>query len=103
MLSFPRIHRLKILDEYFTKVLRKDKPFEVRKNDRDFHIGDWLLMDEISKNTLEYTGRQCVCEVTYVLKDCPEYGVMPGFAVLGIKLQDSFWLDTVNELWAKQQ
>lgn len=41
------IHRLKILPEYFEAQKNKVKTFEIRKNDRNFKIGDRLMLYEI--------------------------------------------------------
>ena len=41
------IHELKIRREYFDDVESGRKPFEVRRNDRDYHKGDYLLLYEI--------------------------------------------------------
>lgn len=37
------IHELKTLPEYFELVRKGIKNFEVRKNDRDFKVGDMLF------------------------------------------------------------
>ena len=39
-------HALKTLPEYFAAVKDGSKPFEVRKNDRDFKKGDKVLLQE---------------------------------------------------------
>ena len=47
-------HELKILPEFFTAIIFGKKKFEIRKNDRDFRVGDVLkLMEYDGKN---YTG-----------------------------------------------
>lgn len=38
------IHELKILPEYFEAVTSGRKQFEIRKNDRDFKVGDQLIL-----------------------------------------------------------
>ena len=35
-----KLHYLKIKAEYANAKLKGDKPFEIRLNDRDFHVGD---------------------------------------------------------------
>lgn len=45
------IHRLKILPEYFEAQKNKVKTFEIRKNDRNFKIGDRLMLYEIDSKT----------------------------------------------------
>lgn len=39
-------HHLKTMPEYFQAVIDGKKPFEVRKNDRDFKSGDHCLLEE---------------------------------------------------------
>lgn len=39
-------HYLKIKPSYFESVLSGQKTFEFRKNDRDYHIGDELILAE---------------------------------------------------------
>lgn len=59
-------HDLKILPEYFEPVLEGKKNFELRKNDRDYKVGDTLLLREWYAN--EYTGREVRRKVTYILE-----------------------------------
>ena len=58
-------HELKILPIYFRKVLSYDKTFEVRKNDRDFKIGDEVILLEF--DGFYYTGRIIKVKITYIL------------------------------------
>lgn len=51
-----KIHRLKILPEYLDAVLRDEKRFELRKDDRDFQVGDKLVLEEHDGSF--YTGKQ---------------------------------------------
>lgn len=57
-----KVHDLKILKEYFDAKLAGIKPFEIRNNDRDFQVGDYLRLREIvptpgtSPVIHEYTG-----------------------------------------------
>ncbi len=39
-------HELKIQPKYFNAVLMGTKNFEIRKNDRDYHVGDRLWLRE---------------------------------------------------------
>jgi ASC-1-like (ASCH) protein len=49
-------HDLKILPQYFEEVYNGNKTFEIRKNDRDFKVGDILMLREwiVSKENGEY-------------------------------------------------
>lgn len=76
-----KIHELKTLPKYFELVKMGIKNFEVRKNDRDFEVGDLLLLREWSG---EYSGRQRCREIGYILDDesyCKEGYVILGFAI----------------------
>ena len=77
-----RCHDLKIKPEYFTAIADGRKTFEVRYNDRGFHVNDTLRLMEHTGE--EYTGRVLEAEVTYLLDDknyCKE-----GYVVMAIKL-----------------
>lgn len=76
-------HYLKILPEYFWAVIQGSKPFEVRKNDRDYQVGDLLELQEWTPET-QYTGNRTSVGVTYILSD-PEY-VKPGYVIMGLDL-----------------
>ncbi len=61
------VHELKIYPKYFNAILNGSKPFEIRKNDRNFHVGDNVLLKEWDNN--KYSGRTIYAEITYVLGD----------------------------------
>jgi len=75
------IHDLKTWPEYFEKVVSGEKRFEVRKNDRNFNVGDLLLLREFEQGGW-YTGRLIYQKVTYILAD-PSY-VKDGYVVMSI-------------------
>lgn len=81
------IHGLKQLPEYFKAVKNGTKTFEVRKNDRNYQVGDLLALNEYDGE--KYTGRHCIVRVLYIL-DNSEY-VKDGYIIMGIeKTTDSF-------------
>lgn len=63
-------HELKILDKYFNEVKNGHKKFELRKNDRNYNIGDILILNEIDKNGNK-TGRTLKRKIMYILQSCP--------------------------------
>lgn len=75
------IHQLKILPKFFEKVISGEKTFEVRENDRDFKVGDYLALNEFANG--DYTGRSCVVYVDYILENFPL--VVPNVVVMAIK------------------
>lgn len=75
------VHRLKIKPEYFIDVTDGRKTFELCKNDRDFKVGDTLILQEYDE---DYTGRSTKVKVTYLLKG-GIYGLAKDYVILGIK------------------
>ena len=78
-----KLHELKIKDEYFKEVLRENKTFELRKNDRDYQVGDLIHFVDIDGNP-SY-NEKLVFQITYILKDVPEYGLDKDYCILAIK------------------
>ncbi|MBS5385389.1 MAG: DUF3850 domain-containing protein [Eubacterium sp.] len=79
------IHELKIKPQYYEDVKIGLKPFEIRKNDRDFKFGDILILNEYSLDDSgagTYSGRALTVRVTYLLND-QEY-CKEGYVILGI-------------------
>ena len=77
------VHYLKIKPEYYKDVECGLKTFELRKNDRDFQVGDILMLIKLDDDGNE-TDQVTRVKVTYILKDCPQYGLKDGYAILGI-------------------
>ena len=74
-------HELKILPEYFEAIDEDRKCFELRKDDRGYKVHDALLLREWDGE--HYTGRKCTRIIAYILRNCPEYGLLDGFCILG--------------------
>lgn len=75
-------HELKTLPEYFQAVWDGSKTFEVRKNDRDFQVGDMLVLLEWDPIKDEWTGSGVCKRVTYIL-NAPDF-VKEGYIVMGL-------------------
>jgi len=71
-------HELKTWPEFFNAVERGDKTFEIRRDDRGFHVGDVLVLREWNPTTGRY-GRSLCRVVTYIIA-----GLLPG----GVRLPD---------------
>lgn len=77
------IHELKILPEYFKPVSLYHKNFEIRKNDRNYKVGDELLLKEWDGE--KYTGRTFHCFVSYIYYGDGTYGLPEGWCVMALK------------------
>jgi hypothetical protein len=76
-------HKLKTLPKYFESVLIGSKKFEIRKDDRDFQVGDTLLLLEFDR--LFYTSRKCKRKIVYILRNATSFGLKKGYVILGIQ------------------
>ncbi len=73
-------HELKILPEYFEASISNRKRFELRKNNRNFCVGDVLVLREW--NGEEYTGRVAEYNVDYILERFD--GLDPNYVIMSI-------------------
>ncbi|KIL42188.1 hypothetical protein SD70_02630 [Gordoniibacillus kamchatkensis] len=74
------MHELKTGPGYYREVASGRKKFEVRKNDRDFKVGDLLWLREYDPAT-GYTGEETGRFIVYILND-PQF-VKEGYVILG--------------------
>lgn len=84
-LSRVGVHVLKTWPEYFEAVYVGEKTFEVRLDDRDYKVGDTLVLREWDPKTKEYSGRHLEVRVTYLMKGDEFDFLKPGVTVMGIK------------------
>lgn len=82
-------HTLKCWPEFFTAILADQKTHDLRRNDRNFQVGDLLHLQEFNPKSGKYTGRAVDVRVTYVTKaglPCAlsEEALHPGFCILSI-------------------
>lgn len=75
------IHELKLEQPYFDDVFYNKKEFEVRKNDRNYQIGDRLKLIEYP-----YSGSQrfVLKDIKYILEG-GKFGIEKEYIVLGLK------------------
>jgi hypothetical protein len=62
------IHELKTLNVYFQAVYEQRKTFEIRLDDRNYRVGDWLLLREVDL-FYKYTGKALFAYVPYLTGD----------------------------------
>lgn len=78
----PVCHDLKVWPEFFEALCDGSKRFEVRKADRDFRVGDRLMLREWSEAS-GYHGRSYHTQIGYIMSG-GRFGVAPGYVVLGL-------------------
>jgi hypothetical protein len=100
-----KIHELKCWPEFFEPALAGEKMFELRNDDRNFKVGDIVVLHEyfVQPEDVErirvmdvvgshenphppgnYTGRAVARTITYILKG-PAFGLRPGWVILALK------------------
>jgi len=75
-------HRLKTWPDYFQPLLDSVKYFEIRQNDRNFQVGDRLILHEYDPNAdrgSRYTGRSLERTISYMT----DFAQQDGWVVLG--------------------
>ena len=82
-------HRLKTIQPYFDDVKNGIKKFELRKNDRNYEVGDTLILEEWLDTgnvlTSYYSGQVIRKNVIYVLKNRPQFGLQTDYCILGFE------------------
>jgi len=63
---WPMVHELKTWPQYFMPVWQGLKSFEIRYNDRNYQVGDSLILKEWNVVT-GYSGREIHKRITYIL------------------------------------
>lgn len=77
------VHDVKCWPPFFRNVADGSKLFEVRKNDREYKVGDELFIREYNPETLTYTGYNVPTIISYVLNG-GQFGIEPGYCVLSL-------------------
>lgn len=83
-----KIHELNIKFVYWEELIREVKTFELRKNDRGFEVDDLIHFNILGRTILGAPNSvpdSNMFKITYILDNVPEYGLMDGYCILGIK------------------
>lgn len=77
-----KVHQIRLGESFFDDACSNVKSFELRKNDRDYKVGDILEMMEFADG--RNTGRMVRKLVTYILEDYT--GLEDGYCIMATKL-----------------
>lgn len=77
----PQVHELKTAKTYFELADQGIKSFELRFDDRDFLVGDTLILKEFHKKQL--TGRTLEKKIKYILRNYK--GLQSGYVILELE------------------
>ena len=81
-----QVHELKTYPQYFEQTLKGKKSFEIRLNDRNFQVGDIVVLKEW--DGAEYSGRELTGEIVYILSD-DFVGLTKDYVVLSLRFEFS--------------
>ena len=91
-----KLHELKLQQPFFDDVYYNRKDFEVRKDDRDFKIGDRLKLIEYPSENPKYVLK----DIKYILEG-GQHGIESGYVVLGLK--DVSFSEPLSEIIKKER
>lgn len=78
----PQTHNIKCWPPYFGAISRKEKNFDVRRDDRGYQKGDTVVLREWDPKTVRFTGNDEHRKIKFVLTG-GQFGIEPGYVVLG--------------------
>lgn len=83
-------HALKTWKPFFQPQEDGEKLFELRKDDRPYKVGDKFLSQEYDSQKNEYTGRETMYTITYILRDAEFFGLKQGYCILQLKAVENY-------------
>jgi uncharacterized protein DUF3850 len=75
-------HEIKCKPVYFDTLLNGTKTAEIRENDRNYQVGDTLLIKDFGTNG--YTGRELTRKISHILTD-DFMGLQKGWVMLSFE------------------
>lgn len=88
-------HNLKTWPKYFQEIWDGKKKFEVRKNDRNFKVGDKLYLKEWDPGKEVYLSRMLICKVPYILNG-GAFGIDNNTVIMSIELESKEQIQIAN-------
>ncbi len=81
----PRTHHLKCDPAPYVQVAQGLKTYEIRKFDRDYVVGDYLVLAEFDRQTRQYSGQKVRAKIV-AMTPPGNYDMPENIGVLGIEL-----------------
>ena len=92
-----KTHELKTVQPHFDHVRSGVKRAEIRRDDRDFAVGDVLVLREYDPTTDSYSGREVEARITHVLAGFE--GLAAGYVALSIELRQPSLFDDAARMF----
>jgi hypothetical protein len=83
-------HHLKSWPQYFGPIKEGRRTHELRRNDRNFKVGDFIVLEEFDPVAQKYTGENCEVEITSITSASQPCAISsealdPAFCILSIR------------------
>ena len=79
-----RVHKIKTLPHWFQDQVHGVKTLELRWNDRDYQVGDFLYSCEWSPDAQVFTKRTWILEVTHIVTADDGSWLVPGNVAMSV-------------------
>lgn len=96
--EFPVLHCLKTVAPFYNLVKERTKRDEIRKNDRDFRVGDFLELQEFIPEGKKFTGKRIYTKITKILAEELKFCLKQDFVMLCLKFKEEFSQDEIDQL-----
>lgn len=80
----PVEHTLKCWPRQFCAMDEGRKPWEFRKDDRGFKVGDILNLEEWDPGEKEYTDRDLRRRIVHIVRG-PSFGIPEGYVIMSLE------------------
>lgn len=82
-----KVHYIKLQEKYCNDIVKGAKTFELRYNDRNYHVGDFIIFKPVDSDgdyIVNPIMKKLYC-ITYMLRHDDFIGLQPGYVILGIE------------------
>lgn len=91
-------HTVKSWAHFYDAIVAGKKMHDLRKDDRDYQVGDTLILQRYDNINGRYTGEECEAKVTYITnKQVPcafsSSVLPPDYCILSLKVA---WIDIIS-------
>jgi hypothetical protein len=85
------VHKVKSWSHFYDAIVMGTKTHELRHDDRNYQVGDKMLLQKFDNIQGKYTGDECLVEITYITnrnKPCAFSGsvLQRDYCILSIRL-----------------
>lgn len=84
------VHDLKIDPDHFERIFKRQKRFEIRKDDRKFEDGDILILNEYDRTQKTFSGRKILVLTGKIYREEVKFALKEKYCVIEIIFREEF-------------